>query len=116
MGLEIYSWEKVQQVVLELHGAITSIYGFRQTSVQQHWRTCLGSTIGGGMFGFFSMRMAENMKEGQIHRDAFNTFDAALRETAAEMVEGWKEWVTEWESRQYTHGADSLFEMKEKGA
>ncbi|KAF7356785.1 hypothetical protein MVEN_01013800 [Mycena venus] len=35
----------------------------------------------------FAKRMAENVKEGQIHHDAFEAFDAALRESAPEMVE-----------------------------
>ncbi|KAJ7767527.1 hypothetical protein DFH07DRAFT_769622 [Mycena maculata] len=64
--------------------------------------------------GIFAKRMAENVKEGQVHRDAFDAFDAALRETANEMVEGWKDWVTEWESKQHTTGVDSPLEMKEK--
>jgi hypothetical protein len=60
-------------------------------------------------------RMAENVKDGQVHRDAFEAFDAALRETAPEMVEGWKEWVHSWESRQHTNCVESPFELKEKG-
>ncbi|KAJ7677667.1 hypothetical protein B0H14DRAFT_3683366 [Mycena olivaceomarginata] len=59
-------------------------------------------------------QMAENVKEGQVHRDAFEAFDAALRETAPEMVESWKNWVHQWESRQHTDGTESLFELKEK--
>jgi hypothetical protein len=59
--------------------------------------------------------MAENVKEGQVHRDAFEAFDVALRETAPEMVEGWKEWVQDWESHQHTNGVESPFELKEKG-
>ncbi|KAF7365867.1 CxC2 domain-containing protein [Mycena venus] len=59
-------------------------------------------------------RMAENVKEGHVHRDAFEAFDAALRETAPEMVESWKQWVHDWESRQHTNGVESPFELKEK--
>jgi hypothetical protein len=59
--------------------------------------------------------MAENVKEGQVHRDTFEAFDVALWETALEMVEGWKNWVYQWESRQHTDGTESLFELKEKG-
>ncbi|KAJ7029322.1 hypothetical protein C8F04DRAFT_1264984 [Mycena alexandri] len=64
--------------------------------------------------GIFTKRMGENVKEGQVHRDAFEAFDAALREVAPELVEGWKEWVNEWESRQHTDGAESPFELKER--
>jgi hypothetical protein len=59
--------------------------------------------------------MAENVKEGQVHQDAFEAFNTALRETAPEMVEGWKEWVHDWESHQHTNGVESPFELKEKG-
>ncbi|KAJ7715054.1 hypothetical protein B0H16DRAFT_1667163 [Mycena metata] len=64
--------------------------------------------------GIFTKRMGENVKEGQVHCDAFEVFDAALREVSPEMVEGWKEWVDEWESRQHTDGAVSPFELKER--
>jgi hypothetical protein len=63
----------------------------------------------------FPKRMAEDIKEGQAHQDAFNAFDAVLWETAPELVEGWKKWVHTWESRQHTDGTESLFELKEKG-
>ncbi|KAJ6542872.1 hypothetical protein B0H19DRAFT_1268077 [Mycena capillaripes] len=67
-----------------------------------------------GFAALLRKRMAENVKEGQVHRDAFEAFDAALRETAPEMVEGWKKWVNDWESRQHTNGVLSPFELKEK--
>jgi hypothetical protein len=59
--------------------------------------------------------MAENVKEGQIHCNAFEAFDAALRESTPEMVEGWKKWVHQWESRQHKDRMESPFEVKEKG-
>jgi predicted transcriptional regulator YdeE len=59
--------------------------------------------------------MGENVKEGQVHRDAFEVFDAALRGMAPEMVEGWQKWVDDWESRQHKDGAESPFEVTEKG-
>jgi hypothetical protein len=37
--------------------------------------------------------MAENIKEGQVHCNAFEAFDAVLQESTPEMVDGWKEWV-----------------------
>jgi hypothetical protein len=63
----------------------------------------------------FPKRMAENIKEGQAHRDAFEAFDTALWESALELVEGWKKWVHAWESRQHIDGTESPFELKEKG-
>ncbi|KAJ7048755.1 hypothetical protein C8F01DRAFT_1276102 [Mycena amicta] len=62
----------------------------------------------------FARRMAENVKEGQIHRDAFEAFNAALRESAPDMVDGWEKWVYQWESRQHKDGTESPFELKEK--
>jgi hypothetical protein len=59
--------------------------------------------------------MAEDVKEGQVHRDAFDAFDTALQETAPDLVESWKKWVHDWESRQHTDGVESPFELKEKG-
>jgi hypothetical protein len=63
----------------------------------------------------FPKRMTEDIKEGQANRDAFNAFDAALQETALELVEGWKKWVHTWESHQHTDSTESPFELKEKG-
>ncbi|KAJ7510750.1 hypothetical protein B0H11DRAFT_1701190 [Mycena galericulata] len=56
----------------------------------------------------FTSRMAEN-----VHRDAFDAFDAALRAEAGDMVAAWKEWVHEWESKQHTDGTESPFEVTE---
>ncbi|KAJ7753122.1 hypothetical protein DFH07DRAFT_774254 [Mycena maculata] len=88
-------------------------------TVEQNWEFLNGAASWTKMMGMGARaatleRMAENVKEGQIHRDVFDAFDTALRETANDMVEGWKEWVTEWESKQHTTGVDSPFEMKEK--
>ncbi|KAF7373979.1 CxC2 domain-containing protein [Mycena sanguinolenta] len=62
----------------------------------------------------FAVRMAENVKEGQVHRDAFEAFDQALRQQDAALVESWKTWVHKWESRQHTNGVESPFEYTEK--
>jgi hypothetical protein len=59
--------------------------------------------------------MAENVKEGQLHRDAFEAFNSALEEAAPEMVAEWKGKVHEWEATQHTDGKGSPFELKEKG-
>ncbi|KAF7357237.1 CxC2 domain-containing protein [Mycena sanguinolenta] len=84
------------------HATLEDLFGFHNWRRQVAWR------------GIFTKRMAENVKEGQVHRDAFEAFDAALRETAPEMVEGWKEWVHKWESRQHKDGTESPFELTEK--
>jgi hypothetical protein len=63
----------------------------------------------------FPKRMAENIKDGQVHRDAFEAFDSALQEAAPEMVSGWEKWVRDWDSRQHKDGTESPFELQEKG-
>ncbi|KAF8198796.1 hypothetical protein K438DRAFT_1759449 [Mycena galopus ATCC 62051] len=51
----------------------------------------------------FPSRMAEDVKEGQAHREAFEAFNDALRVAM----------VHEWESSQHKVGDDSPFEQKE---
>jgi hypothetical protein len=85
------------------HATLEDLFGFHNWRQQVSWRK------------IFARWMAENVKEGQVHRDAFEAFNAALREMAPEMVEGWKNWVHQWESRQHTDATESLFELKEKG-
>ncbi|KAJ7025446.1 hypothetical protein C8F04DRAFT_1212864 [Mycena alexandri] len=62
----------------------------------------------------FATRMRDNVREGQVHRDAFDAFNASLGEKVPEMVEKWKAWVHEWELRQHKDGAESPFEVTEK--
>jgi hypothetical protein len=60
-------------------------------------------------------RMAENVKEGQVHQDTFEAFDAALMEAALALVTEWRVLVHDWESVQHKAGAKSPFELKEEG-
>ncbi|KAK7050147.1 CxC2 domain-containing protein [Favolaschia claudopus] len=83
-------------------GTLEDLFAFHNWRRLVSWRDIL------------ARRMAENVKEGQVHRDAFEAFDEALREKEPELVEGWKQWVHEWESRQHTNGVESPFELKEK--
>ncbi|KAJ7300619.1 hypothetical protein DFH08DRAFT_979519 [Mycena albidolilacea] len=83
------------------HATLEDLSGFHNWRRQVAWRK------------IFARQMVENVKEGQVHRDVFEAFDAALRETAPEMVEGWKKWMHQWESRQHTDGTESPFELKE---
>ncbi|KAJ6451551.1 hypothetical protein C8R45DRAFT_946105 [Mycena sanguinolenta] len=46
---------------------------------------------------------SENVTEGQIHRDAFDAFNATLEEKVLEMVTTWKAWVHQWESVMPVH-------------
>ena len=85
------------------HATLENLFGFHNWRRLVSWR------------GVFAKRMKENVTEGQAHRDAFDAFNAALEEQVPEMVEKWKEWVHDWESRQHTDGTESPFEVKEKG-
>ncbi|KAJ7165438.1 hypothetical protein C8R43DRAFT_878439, partial [Mycena crocata] len=84
------------------HSTLEDLFGFHNWRRLVAWRR------------IFTTRMAENVKEGQVHRDAFEAFDAALREQDGEMVDKWQKWVHNWESRQHTDNAESPFEVKEK--
>ncbi|KAJ7866301.1 hypothetical protein B0H13DRAFT_2561520 [Mycena leptocephala] len=84
------------------HATLEDLFGFHNWRRLVSWR------------GIFAKRMAENVTEGQAHRDAFEAFDTALRASANTMVQGWQDWVHDWEARQHTTGAASPFEMKEK--
>ncbi|KAJ7435889.1 hypothetical protein B0H11DRAFT_1755463 [Mycena galericulata] len=84
------------------HSTLEDLFGFHNWRRLVAWR------------GIFTRRMAENVKEGQIHRDAFEAFDVALRAAAPDMVAGWEAWVAEWEARQHTDGTESPFEVKEQ--
>jgi hypothetical protein len=85
------------------HATLEDLFGYH------NWRRLVSTRR------LLGKRMAENIKEGQVHRDAFEAFDSALREKAPEMVEGWRKWVDAWESKQHTYGTESPFELKEKG-
>ncbi|KAF8146729.1 hypothetical protein K438DRAFT_2092496 [Mycena galopus ATCC 62051] len=85
------------------HATLEDLFGFHNWRRLVSWR------------GIFTKRMKENVTEGQVHRDAFNAFNAALEEQVPDMVGKWKEWVHDWESRQHTDGTESPFEVKEKG-
>ncbi|KAF8175654.1 hypothetical protein K438DRAFT_1608242, partial [Mycena galopus ATCC 62051] len=85
------------------HAALEDLFGFH------NWRRLVSSRR------LFPSRMAENVKEGQAHREAFEAFDDALQAVAPELVAKWKAKVHEWESSQHRAGDDSLFEQKENG-
>lgn len=63
----------------------------------------------------FIKRMAEDVTEGQVHREAFDAFNTALETSAPEMVKGWQRWVAEWESTQHTNEKESPFDVTTKG-
>lgn len=82
------------------HAALEFLFAYH------NWRRTVSNR------GTLASRMAENVLEGQEHRDAF---DAALSTAQPGMTDSWKAWVHEWESIQHTNGDLSPFERKEKG-
>ncbi|KAJ6488781.1 hypothetical protein C8R45DRAFT_826688 [Mycena sanguinolenta] len=84
------------------HATLEDLFGFHNWRRQVAWRS------------IFARWMAENVKEGQIHRLAFEAFDTALREMAPDLVERWTTWVKTWESSQHTDGVQSPYELQEK--
>jgi hypothetical protein len=85
------------------HATLEDLFGFH------NWRRLVS------WHSIFTKRTKENVSEGQIHRDAFDAFNAALQEQVPELIETWKKWVHEGESRQHTNGTESPFEVQEKG-
>ncbi|KAJ7062409.1 hypothetical protein B0H15DRAFT_926073 [Mycena belliarum] len=84
------------------HTTLEDLFGFHNWRRLVAWR------------GIFTKRQRENVTEGQVHRDAFEAFNAALEEEVPDLVARWREWVMDWESRQHTTGAESPFEVTEK--
>ncbi|KAJ7113911.1 hypothetical protein C8R44DRAFT_740790 [Mycena epipterygia] len=85
------------------HSALEDLFSFH------NWRRTVSNR------GILAQRMAENLKEGREHREAFEAFDITLRAAVPTVVEGWKTWVHEWESKQHQDGTDSPFELVETG-
>ncbi|KAJ7136981.1 hypothetical protein C8R44DRAFT_552414, partial [Mycena epipterygia] len=83
------------------HSTLEDLFGFHNWRRLVSWR------------GIFAKRMAENVKEGQVHRDAFDAFDEVLQAQDPQRVESWKVWVGEWEAEQHEDSADSPFEAKD---
>ncbi|KAJ7754658.1 hypothetical protein DFH07DRAFT_868558 [Mycena maculata] len=84
------------------HATLEDLFGYH------NWRRTVSNR------GILARRMAEDVVEGQEHREAFEAFDAALASTVPELTASWKKWVHEWESKQHTDGNLSPFELSEK--
>ncbi|KAJ7779986.1 hypothetical protein B0H16DRAFT_1448414 [Mycena metata] len=61
-------------------------------------------------------RMAEGIKDGRAHRDAFKAFNEGLLAVEGLDVAGWKTWVDTWERTQHVEGdKGSPYEFVEDG-
>jgi inhibitor of KinA sporulation pathway (predicted exonuclease) len=63
----------------------------------------------------FYKQMAENVREGQKHREAFEALDRSLEEQDPMLVAKWRTWVGEWEAVQHADASASPYELKAKG-
>ncbi|KAJ6528208.1 hypothetical protein B0H19DRAFT_1275002 [Mycena capillaripes] len=70
------------------HATLEDLFGFHNWRRLVSWRK------------IFPKRMAENVKEGQVHRDAFEPFDAALQQTAPDLVKAGKSTASPFELTQ----------------
>ncbi|KAJ7238457.1 hypothetical protein C8J57DRAFT_1439079 [Mycena rebaudengoi] len=59
-------------------------------------------------------QLAEDVREGQIHREAFEALDGLLEEQDAVLVGKWRAWVSKWEAVQHTDESASPYELKVK--
>ncbi|KAF8209776.1 hypothetical protein K438DRAFT_1960011 [Mycena galopus ATCC 62051] len=84
------------------HATLEDLFRFH------NWRRLVASRC------LFPSRMPENVKESQVHHEAFEAFDDALRAVAPELVAKWKTMVHEGESSEHSAGDDSPSEQKEK--
>jgi hypothetical protein len=62
----------------------------------------------------FMKHMAENVREGKKHQDTFDVFSRGLEQEDAALVESWRVWVREWESKQHKDATESPFNLTEK--
>ncbi|KAJ7234287.1 hypothetical protein C8J57DRAFT_1575463 [Mycena rebaudengoi] len=60
----------------------------------------------------FHKQMAENVREGQKHREAFEALNTSLVEQDPGLVAKWKAWVAEWEAVQHVDASLSPYELK----
>ncbi|KAJ7129684.1 hypothetical protein C8R44DRAFT_872918 [Mycena epipterygia] len=81
---------------------LEDLFGFH------NWRRIVASRR------IFMRRMAEDVKEGAVHREAFDVFNAALETSVPELVKIWQRWVVEWESKQHTNVTESPFDVIRK--
>ncbi|KAJ7096175.1 hypothetical protein C8R44DRAFT_644543, partial [Mycena epipterygia] len=108
-------------------------------TIEQNWEFTNGAALSTKMmgmgsrastledlFGFHNWRrivswrqifmrwMAEDVKEGAVHREAFDAFNTALEATVPDLVKSWQRWVAEWESTQHADATASPFDVTRK--
>ncbi|KAJ7018785.1 hypothetical protein C8F04DRAFT_976705 [Mycena alexandri] len=61
-------------------------------------------------------RMAEGIKDGKVHKEAFEAFHEGLAQLEEVDVESWRAWVDKWEKERHTENEKgSPYEMVEDG-
>ncbi|KAJ7800682.1 hypothetical protein B0H14DRAFT_3490386 [Mycena olivaceomarginata] len=66
------------------------------------------------MHRVFPKRLATAIKDGSVHREAFESFTSGLAKERPEQVKEWRAWVERWEAKQQTTGEDSPFELQDE--
>ncbi|KAK7056153.1 CxC2 domain-containing protein [Favolaschia claudopus] len=59
-------------------------------------------------------RLAVSIKEGSMHKTAFDAFTRGLEESGAEEVAAWKKRVIEWEAQPHPDSEESPFDVVEE--
>ncbi|KAJ7437712.1 hypothetical protein FB451DRAFT_1193107 [Mycena latifolia] len=81
---------------------LEDMFGFHNWRRMVSWR------------GIFMKRMGEDVREGRVHREAFDAFTLALQESVPDLVKSWQVWVAEWEAKQHMDSTESPFDMSKK--
>ncbi|KAJ6544857.1 hypothetical protein DFH09DRAFT_1088395 [Mycena vulgaris] len=89
--------------------ALEGMFGFH------NWRRLIAHYTDVSIGLILKRRLAENIKEGKIHQDAFNTFNKGLTQQRPELVKEWRVWVEKYEKEQHVENKkDSPYECAEK--
>ncbi|KAJ7430009.1 hypothetical protein B0H11DRAFT_1765883 [Mycena galericulata] len=109
--------ETVEQNWEFVNGAAASTklmgFGARFTALEglfafHNWRRLIAHR------SILKRRMAEDIKEGKSHKEAFEAFNEGLTAQKPEMVKEWKEWVDKWEKERHVENEkNSPYEYEE---
>ncbi|KAJ7092018.1 hypothetical protein B0H15DRAFT_922120 [Mycena belliarum] len=84
--------------------ALEGLFGFH------NWRRLIAHRL------LLMQRMAEGIKEGRAHKDAFAAFHAGLEQVDGLDLEAWRSWADKWETEQHAENEkNSPYEYEEEG-
>ncbi|KAJ7821736.1 hypothetical protein B0H13DRAFT_2377113 [Mycena leptocephala] len=86
------------------HTALEGLFGFH------NWRRLVAHRR------LLTQRMAEGIKDGRVHKEAFKAFNDGLVGSGEVDVESWRVWVDKWEKEQHVENEKgSPYEFEEEG-